>query len=289
MIRIFFVIICWLALIGATANPTLTAQNINTSNPFGSASNTYLENSSASFGFSLPGGRGNGSRVVGLGTQGQLLPNLMFQNVGGVDPQFGKFHPNAAASFGFSQIGVNGSGFSLGLNPSFGNNRSSITTAQTLTTQNGFGGSIFSGQFRPFVSSAVPVLGVGSTRPGFNPIFQPDNEITRAIQTGQLDLTHRPHADQETQPRLAWPDAFGAETSTATRGDLSVKQIKAERRRRLAERERRLERLLTEANKLRAQQNFSEARLRYKEALTQTDDDAMKAEIASLIKASRNK
>jgi hypothetical protein len=59
------------------------AQNINTQTPFTSVNDSYYENFGVNFGFSIPGGRGNGSRVVGYGPQGQLLPNLVFQNGSG--------------------------------------------------------------------------------------------------------------------------------------------------------------------------------------------------------------
>ncbi len=264
-----------------------SAQNVNVSTPFSSNSSSYFENTGVNFGFTFPGGRGNGSRVVGLGPQGQLRPNVGFQRGGGgAIPIFGGYNPATAARFGLNRRNSNGSGYSLGLTMSKGSNRQSITTTPSLTVQNGFGGSISSGQFSPFVTGVIPVVGQSGFSPNFNTVYQPDNGVTRAIRSGQLNL------DSPIQPEATLPSGpanYSHPQSSAKQGDLSIKQIKANRNRRLALRSQQLQSTLSEAKQLEAEQDYAMARTKYREALLQTSDDLIKAKIKSMIKATRLK
>lgn len=276
---------------------TTDAQNINVSTPFTSVSDSFYENFGVNFGFAIPGGRGNGSRVVGLGPRGQLRPNLVFsQNgFGGTIPPFGGYSPNSGATFGFGNIGPNG-GYSLGFNLAQGSTRTSTTVAPSLTVQNGFGGSLISGQFRPFVTGVVPVVGGGgfnNVAPGygFNPgysKFAPiDNGVTRAIQSGQLNL--RARSEPVEREVTATPVTFSNNRSTALRGDLSVAQIKAERAKKLAARKRQFDATLAEAKQLESEQRNAEARVKYRAATKLTDDKQLQDQLKQLIKASRRK
>jgi len=273
------------------------SQNINTQTPFTSLNDGFYENFGVNFGFSIPGGRGNGSRVVGYGPQGQLLPNLVFQNgSGGAIPPFGGYSPNSGATFGFGSRGPNGGGYSLGFNLAQGSTRTSTTVAPSLTTQNGFGGTMFSGQTRPFVTGVVPVVGRGfsNVQPGLGggvpsgfgqSVYQPDNGVTRAIQSGQLDFS-RPSTPA---PRESASVSFSKQNSTAAQGELSVSQIKAERKRKIEARQRLFESTLREAQTLEAAKDLSAARTKYSEASRLTDDKAVKDRIKRLIKATRSK
>jgi hypothetical protein len=274
------------------------AQNINTQTPFTSVNDSYYENFGVNFGFSIPGGRGNGSRVVGYGPQGQLLPNLVFQNgSGGAIPRFGGYSPNSGATFGFGNRGANGGGFSLGFNLAQGSTRTSTTVVPSLTTQNGFGGSLISGQTRPFVTGVLPVVGGGfsNVRPGlgngFNSngasYYQPDNGVTRALQSGQLDLT-RP-ATPAPRPESSKPISYSDENSSALHGDLSVAQIKAERKRRLVVAKRQFDDALAEAKQLEENNELEAARAKYRQASGLTKDKQLKKQIAKRIKATRTK
>lgn len=256
------------------SNSTAWGQNVNVTTPLTSTNDSYYENFGVNFGFSFPGGRGSGSRIVGLGPNGQLQPNLIFrQNLGGFPP-FGGYNPGAGGRFGFSRIGPNGGGFSLGMNFAKGSSRSSITTAPSLTVQNGFGGSISSGSVRPFVTGMIPVVGDGGI----------DNGVTRALQSGQLDLAHRTSVDTHVPTGTV---NYSNSQSSAMRGDSSVRQIKAERSRRLAEKKRKLQSTLDEAKELVAQEKFMEARSKYREARSLTDDARLRQQIKAWIKAAR--
>ena len=273
------------------------AQNINVQTPFTSINDDFYENFGVNFGFSIPSGRGNGSRVVGYGPQGQLFPNLVFQNgSGGAIPPFGGFSPNSGATFGFANRGQGGGGYSLGFNLAQGSTRTSTTVAPSLTTQNGFGGSMFSGQTRPFVTGVVPVVGRGfsNVRPGLGGginsgygqrVYRPDNGVTRAMQSGQLDFS-RPSTPP---PRRSGPVSFSKKDSTAVQGALSVSQIKAERKRRLETAQRQFESTIAEAKSLESNNEMSAARFKYRESLEFTQDKNEKSRIKRLIKATRSK
>lgn len=279
------VLIAALAL--STFSQPLHAQNVNVTTPFTSNSDRYFENFGVGFGFSLPGGRGNGSRVVGYGPQGQFFPNVRFSNgVNGAIPPFGGFNPNGAARFGFGNRNADGSGYSLGFNMAQGSNRQSITTAPSLTTQNGFGGSMSTGQVRPFVTGVIPVVGQGFG-PNARPVYSIDNGVTRALQSGQLDLSGR--IAPQPKPASEEPQNYSHPQSTAISGDISVSAIKAERVRKLAASRQRLESKLAEAKKLESEFKFAEARSKYREAILETKDKAVKNKINALIKETRLK
>ncbi|MFT5302001.1 MAG: hypothetical protein ACI814_002814 [Mariniblastus sp.] len=284
--RICFVLAFFVATaLGSLNGDSILAQNINVGTPLTHVSDSYYENLGTRFGFSIPGGRGNGSRIVGWGPQGQFSPNIVFsQNgSGGAIPPFGGYSPNA--SFGFGRIGRNGGGFSLGLNLAKGSTRTSTTVAPSLTVQNGNGGSLINGQFRPFVTGVVPVVG-NSAQYG-QPVFAPDNGVTRAMQSGQLNLaTGRA---PETHVASSDPVSFSNLESTASAGDFSVSSIKAERKRRIEERKQQFIAAIKEAQVLESQSKYAEARMKYQSASSLTDDKQFKAQIKLLIKATRLK
>ncbi len=258
----------------------LVGQNINTETPFHSFGDSYYENHGVNFGFSIPGGRGNGSRIVGLGPNGQLTPNLNFSRGGGGFPPFGGYSPNSGGTFGFGRRNPNGGGFSLGLNFAKGSNRSSVTQAPNLTVQNGFGGSIFSGEVRPFVTSVTPIIGNGG---GYPPPI--DNGVTRALNSGQLDLTYHPDSNSETAPSTT--PSYGDATSTATQGDLSVSAIKARRKQSIAAQKRLLKEKLDAAQTLVDAGEFPKARTAFRAAMQLTKDESIKRQIKRRIEETR--
>ncbi len=269
-------------------------QNINVSTPFTSTSDSYYENIGVGFGFSIPGGRGPGSRVVGLSPNGQLMPNLTFSRGIGFGRPFGGFVPGAGGAFGFRQVGNNGGGFALGLNFAKGSRRSIVSTTPSLTVQNGFGGSIYSGQIRPFVTGVVPIVGsnFATPVPNFNGRIYPapmpiDNAVTRAINSGQLSLA-RNRAEEQPLTESASVD-YGDAESTAIHGDASVASLKAERIRRLAAQQKAIDDKIHEAEQLAEQQEFAMARTKYREALRLVKDDVIRKDILNRIAATRNR
>ena len=242
--------------------PTVAAngQMINTSMPFTTVSDSFYENHGVNFGFTLPGGRGNGSRIVGLDALGNQPPNLSFSQGGSsaATPVFGGYNPATAGTFGFGVRNPNGGGFSLGLSLAKGRNRQSITTAPSLTTQNGYGGGLSTGSVRPFVTGVIPIVGHGGApiMPMSQDVYVPDNAVTRAMNSGQLKLG-------PSQPRhhvaSNEPVTYSNPESTATTGDMSVSAIKAEREKKLLAEQRRLESMMDEARKLESEKKFVES------------------------------
>ncbi len=269
-----FVFVAW------SISGSVYSQNINVSTPFHSFNDSFFESFGVNFGFNIPGGSGNGSRVVGLSPFGQLTPNLVFAQQGaGVIPQFGGYNPNAGGQLNFS-----GNGFSLGLNFAQGNTRSSVSNVPSMTVQNGFGGDMFSGQVRPFVTGVIPIIGANA-----NLLPPPiDNAVTRAINSGQLDLSSRTSSPEVELPQSG-DVLYHNATSSATHGDSSVAAIKAERKKVLAARERELAELLAAADRLVAEQEYVLARAKFRAALRITDDATTKKVINAKIAATRGK
>lgn len=263
---------------------------INTSTPFQSFGESYYENHGVNFGFSIPGGRGPGSRIVGYDAAGNLTPNIHFTQGGfnSATPTFGGFNPNAGANLGIGYRNSNGGGFNLGLSLNKGSSRQITTTTPSLTTMNGFGGTMFTGAQRPFVTSFVPIVGHGGAPVirNYAPINSgyPDNAITRAVSSGQLNSIQLP--PEERQPVET---QYGNRDSSARYGDSSVQAIKAERQRKLAAHQRAIQAILDEAASLESQQEFTKARIKYREALGKAKDESVKNQIRALIKASRTK
>ncbi|QDV68472.1 hypothetical protein Poly24_21810 [Rosistilla carotiformis] len=120
-------------------------------------------------------------------------------------PAFGGGNPNAGLSGGFAGRSGNVSG-SLGFQWSQGSNRSMSTTSPSLTTLNGYPGSIFSGSQRPFVTSLTPSVGS----------FTPPNEGIRQAGRQRQQATLESIAQRKGEVRnekadLYWERAQRAE------------------------------------------------------------------------------
>lgn len=252
-------------------NGTLVAQQIAISTPFNSISDSYYERQGVNFGFSLPGGQGPGSRIVGFGPGG-VMPNIGFNQggFGAAVPPFGGYDPGADARFGFSRVGPNGGGYSLAFQMGKGNSRSIVSTTPSIVVQNGFGGSVINGAFVPFVTGVTPIVGDGA-----NLVVPLDNAVTRAISSGQLDLTRSSTEEETTLPSRIYSNP----SSTAQSGDLSVAAIKAARAAAIAEKKAKLEKLLTLAKAHRENGEFREARMVMREAIRICDDDGQKKQL----------
>ena len=200
---------------------------------------------------------------------------------------------NVSAPFSITTSSGSFGGGGFGLNFARGGNRTSTTTTPSLTTQNGSGGTLFSGQVTPFTTGVVPVVGQGGGFGGGafgNSNFVelpsgPDNGVTRALQSGQLNLAAPPRP--EFKP--SGPINYSASQSTATSGGLSVNSIKAERERRIAAQSQVINGIVESAQQLEQQRQFAMARLKYREALSLTTDRQTRNRINALIKATRLK
>ena len=264
----------------------LAAQQIGISTPFTTVSDSYYERMGVNFGFSLPGGRGPGSRIVGLMPNGQFTPNgnLIFRQggAGSAIPPFGGYDPGANARFGFNYLNRGGGGFSLGFDFGKGSNRSMTTTTPSLVVQNGHGGSITDGVYRPLVTGVIPVIGNGQRR---QPFF-PDNAVTRAIQTG-VDLT-APHPEDEprepaTTPSLRHP------FSSARTGDLSVAEIKTQKLKLEEERQAEFNAQLEMVKVAEANEDYRVARIHLRKAIRLCEDSSQKEVLKLHLQQIRNR
>ena len=281
----------------APAQRLAFGQMINTTTPFVSVGDSYFENFVVGFGFSVPGGRGPGSRVVGLGPNGQLTPNIVFRQNNGAIPPFGGFNPGAGATIGFGRRGPGGGGFNLGLSLAKGNVRTLSMQAPSITTMNGASGSIFNGTTRPFVVGNIPVIGRGPgigpptilgpswggrTGPSYVPEYE--NGVTRALKMGALNIEL---PDEPATPRKTSTKHFSNPNSTAAQGDLSVEAIKAKRQHDAALASQQIETMIADADSLLKQGNRIGARIKLREAKELTDDESMLRKLDRLIKVTR--
>ena len=162
-------------------------------------------------------------------------------------------NPTTTVTDSFGSPGGGGSlqfnfgGSPVRLNFARGSSRTISSTTPSLTVQNGFGGSIFSGQWRPFVTGVTPV--VGGFVPGRGPVpylgrdpVQPNygygnsmprrvnNAVTQAVANGFGQSQSDNGATTEPAERTPAPNViFSPSDSTAQRGDLSVREIRARR------------------------------------------------------------
>jgi hypothetical protein len=143
----------------------VTAQLIHTSTPFQNVESSYFETNS--IGWSLRGR----NWFANFGGQGPLLPPFSAATPGG----------GVSGGLGTAGGGVSGS---LRFNFSQGSSQSISSTTPSLTTMNGFPGSISSGVVRPFVTGFTPV--VGDYAAAVNPLRA---TARTAAQIGQRQLS----------------------------------------------------------------------------------------------------
>lgn len=147
-------------------------QMIHTSVPFTNANSSFFE--SSGFHWSLRGR----NWFADSGGRGPLLA------------PFGNLDPNAGirAGAGFSSGGVSGS---LGFHAAQGSRQAFTSTTPSLTTMDGFPGSMASGVVRPFVIGYTPIVG------NFEGSLEPLNSSRRAgaeIQYQQLSSLRQSQA-----------------------------------------------------------------------------------------------
>ena len=114
------------------------AQMVHTSAPFPSIGSSYFE--SNSIGWSIQGQ----NWFANFGGGGPLLPPFGGMPGGGL-----------SGGFGFGGGGLSGN---LGFNFSQGSSQSISSTTPSLTTMNGYPGSMSSGVVRPFVTGFTPIV-----------------------------------------------------------------------------------------------------------------------------------
>ena len=166
MPRIVFHLI--VALICSWAANDCYGQMVTTSVPYQTSSNSFFENNSINW---------------------SLRGKNWFANSGGSPlPPFGGMAGGGAVAgglagrFGFAGGGVRGR---LGFNFSQGSTRSFSSTTPSLTTMNGYPGSISSGVLQPFVTGISPV--VGNYAAAMSPLAQSRKALA---ETGQQQISN---------------------------------------------------------------------------------------------------
>lgn len=260
----------------------LVAQQINVSTPFVGASDSFHENFGVNFGFSIPGGSGPGSRVVGYNGFG-ITPNIGFSqnSFGSAIPAFGGFTPGTGARFGFSGRSGNGS-FNLGFNFAQGSTRTLSSTTPSVTLLNGGVGSINSGAISPFVTRIVPVVGSGADQPI-------DNAVTRGIASGQLQPYSERRVDEAKASVEQLAISPSSVNSSAASGDIGVAAIKAQKSLAIANRARQAKAAIESARQSQGASDYRTARIELRKAIKLTDDASQIRELKEWMKTLRGK
>ena len=186
--------------------------------------------SSRMVGGSAPMQRNGSGYYEQNGVQWSLRGRNFFANSGGgVLPPFGNSDPNGGlrTGFGFGGGGVSGS---LGFHFAQGSSRTMTSTTPSVTTMNGYPGSISSGTIRPFVTGVTPVVGGYSygkptTENASSRMFQ-SHQQTQAMQ-----LRARVQANLDAKQNRA-AEAF--ERAVAAESDGDLRTARANYRRALA-------------------------------------------------------
>ena len=264
-------LICGLLLL--QASPQAFAQQINVTTPINSVGSSFFETFGTSFGFSLPGGSGSGSRVVGLLPNGQLTPNVTFsQNgFGSAIPPFGGYYPNSGATFGLVNFSRDGGGFSLGFNLAQGSNRSSISSSPSLTLTNGGIGSFSNGAFNPFVTAVTPVV-------------PRDNAVTRGIASGQLQPFNPKRVSREYDSSVSTTDN---RVSSATVGAPSLAEIRQRKEQQAQAANATVQSFIEAAEQAVESENLPAARSQILKALRHTQDKQQKRQLKAWLKSLR--
>lgn len=272
----------WLILLAVAvcleAFPVL-AQQVHVSTPLIGVNDSFYEHINIGWGFRHNGPRGS-----------------WFMNFGGpnsVIPAFGGYDPNADLRFGFGNRN-----FQFNLAASQGSNRSLTMSAPSVTMMNGAQGQFFSGSVRPFVTGLIPVVGdypavpyvVYPYAPASPPVFTsplaerlerlrhetPVTPATAATATPEDDLILG--ADAEAPAAIG----TGSAPSSATRGDISVAEIR--RQQALDDEAKRveLERWIEEARVAERNGQLGVARVRYQQAASRATGDQRRQLLESL-------
>lgn len=209
MSRHFLAAIC-LTAAGAALASQAAAQQVNLDAPFNSVGHSFYEQVGVRWGL---GGRNWFFNFGGPGP-------------GGVAPAFGGFDPNAGANFG---AGFRGNGFNGFFNVTAGQGSSTTfgSASPSVTVMNGQQGFFSDTQQRPFVTGLVPVVGSPIVVPPVLPPYAPPQSVLQE-RIGRLQAGEGSGASAAA-PSAASSSPAASEISSATRGDLSVAEIKAQK------------------------------------------------------------
>lgn len=210
----------------------LFAQQAVVSTPMNRVGDSFFERIGVGFGGSINNGR-NGPIIFNNGGAGAAIPGV------------GGFDPNAAANFGF---GIRGGGFNGNFNVTAGqgSNRSFSSVTPSVTIPNGGFGAISDTIQQPFVTGLIPIVGGGGAvynvpRPYYPVVgshyVSPLRGTIQRYLAGEAAGTapgtsFRPPVDRPLtlDERLSSRvDSGSAHASSASRGDLSVAELRRAR------------------------------------------------------------
>jgi hypothetical protein len=243
--------VCWRLILATTVAsamvPSLVAQDILVSTPFGTLSDSYYERIGVNWGFSFGG---PSSRVFGFFNQDSSSSAI---------PPFGGYDPNADATFGFQT-----DNFSLGLRMGKGSTRTMTSAVPSVVVPNGGFGSIFDGSVRPFVTGVVPVVG----NPGdiVEPYVPPPPQAPPRGKSWSSILKSG-REERPFQPTEALANYEAPSNSSAASGDLSVAAIKAQRAADLQAQQDQLSELVAQADSAEQSGEYSRARSALRKAV----------------------
>ena len=182
------------------ATSAAVAQQVNLSGPYSNVGSGFYENIGTSWGLRGPGwffNFGGGSPIA-------------------ANPGFGGFEPGSGANFGAGFRAGNTTGF-FNLTAGQGANSTFVSQTPNVTIPNGGNGYFIDGQFRPFVTSIMPIVGDPSDP-------SPLRERLRRLNEGEVAAP----SPGEESTQAASGGGASSRSSTAERGDLSVAAIKAQ-------------------------------------------------------------
>jgi len=286
-LAIFRMLLLFAFFLGGISSQISYGQMIDVGTPMNGFGSSWYERHGVGFGFSLPGGQWGGSRVIGLLPNGQFTPHGQLQfnqgSFGGTLPPFGGYDPNAAGRLGFGVAG-SGGGFHLGFEFGKGSSRTITSSVPSLLVQNGSGGFIGSGQWTPFVTGWIPVVG------NYTAPQSPDNAVTRAVQSGQLRLDNLGSRSSEDSASPSSGTAQAEGTMTRSTAEIASESVAAIRAAKAAEKEsvkQRLEEQMAEYYQYLKAGNRELARLALVRAIPLETDPAQKQKLRELLKSTR--
>ena len=220
-------------LVAGIGYPTSSdAQQVVITSPFHNIHDSFYEHIGFGMGYSNIGPRG-----------GWFFD---FNSMNGAVPPFGGW-AGGGARFGFGLRNGN-SRFNFNMVLAQGNTRSMTMVAPSITVPNGYGGSIFSGSVRPFVTGWVPVVGQGWSVQPVIPYRHSATELREKLRRindpGEESTSPQAGRPQAPEPDLVIggqerPPAEPRFSSSAERGDDSLaairRQLEQEDRKLLAE------------------------------------------------------
>lgn len=244
--REFIVAVAAIALLLVGGVSTAWGQYSQVTTPFHTLNDDFFENFNVGFNFGIATPPGSG--VVGLNPDGSVNPFGIVFSQGPTNttaPTIGGYDPNGDAVMGF---GLRGSGYAANFNfrAGQGSNRTMSTIAPTVVLPNGGQGTIIDTNQVPFVTGVIPVVGDGAFGFGRPTSVSPLYERMNRLQAERAILGQ----DRDGYERAASGGGGSTSrgtTSTATRGDLSVAEIKRQQAAGEAQSDRELDELLERA------------------------------------------